>query len=118
MQKWIIKKFHFIGCNLYLLPDMRKSQLLYIGAVTIPLLRSGIQATGNHSRGEYAPQSTGPATVGCKPAQPFLIIPCNYISHAIHTKSMMRFYSPCRGETLVVVRKKQVGNCSSDRDLK
>jgi hypothetical protein len=46
MQKWIIKKFHFIGCNLYLLPDMRKSQLLYIGAVTIPLLRSGIQATG------------------------------------------------------------------------
>lgn len=109
MQKWIIKKFHFIGCNLYLLPDMRKSQLLYIGAVTIPLLRSGIQATGNHSRGEYAPQSMGPATVGCKPAQPFLIIPCNYISHATHTKSMMRFYSPCRGETLVVVRKKKTG---------
>ena len=67
MQKWIIKKFHFIGCNLYLLPDMRQSQLLYISAVTIRLLRNGIEARGI-SQAEYAPQSLRPATVAgaCK----------------------------------------------------
>lgn len=72
----------------------------------------------HRSQAEYAPQSLRPATVAGEPAEQVLIIPCDYISHAAHTKSMMHFYLPCRGETLVVVRKKQVGNCSSDRDLK
>lgn len=73
----------------------------------------------HRSQAKYAPRSLRPATVACKPAKQVLISPCNYTSHAAHTKSMMHFYLPCRGETLVVVRKKkQVGNCSSDRDLK
>lgn len=68
------------------------------------------------SQAEDAPQSPRPATVAWKPEKQVLA-PRNSISHAAHTKSMMHFYLPCRGETLVVVRKKQVGNCSSDRDL-
>lgn len=62
----------------------------------------------HRSQAEYAPQSLRPATVAWKPAKQVLI-PCNYISHAAHTKSMMHFYLPCRGETLVVVRKKTGG---------
>jgi len=50
-----------------------------------------------------------PVTVAWNSARHFLIIPCNYISHATHTKSMMHFYLPCRGETLVVLRKKTGG---------
>ena len=61
----------------------------------------------HRSQAKYAPQSLRPATVACKPAKQVLIIPCNYISHAAHTKSMMHFYLPCKGETLVVVRKKK-----------
>lgn len=117
MQKWIIKKFHFIGCNLYLLPDMRKSQLLYISAVTICLLGNGMSAAGSRHRSQAEPalQSRWPATVAGSRVLVIPRQPPHFTSPRAQSQRCIFFlFAARRGDTR---DKKREGDGSCDRDL-
>lgn len=71
---------------------MRKSQLLYITAVTICPLRNGISRRQTHSQAEYAPQSTRPATVaGRAAAAPRAALQLHFTCHTYKVNGAFLF---------------------------